>query len=215
MIRVLLVNEFHLMCSVLASVLADEDDIDIVGMVTTPEEALDLATESDVLLVSTRLVNQGALKLTQAIVGASLPVKVLVIGLAESEAEILRYVETGAAGYVLQDDSVAELLRNIRAAYNGEALISPEIAGALMARVAELSQLFSTVTTETGKVEDLTPREREILTLIAEGATNQQIADTLVIEVGTVKNHVHNILEKLNVSNRHEAAAYWAMTEET
>ncbi len=211
MIRLLLVNEFRLMCNVLASVLEDESDIEIVGITTNVVDALAQAPQSDVLLVSTRLPDNSALKLTRAVNEAELPARVLILGLAETEAEVIKYVEAGAAGYVLQDDSVDELLRNIRAAYNGEALVSPEIAGALMARVSELAQLFTMADGTVAEVVDFTPREREILQLLAEDMTNQEIADFLVIEVGTVKNHVHNILEKLGVSSRHEAAAYWAL----
>jgi DNA-binding NarL/FixJ family response regulator len=211
MIRLLLVNEFRLMCNVLASVLEDESDIEIVGITTNVKDALAQAPQSDVLLVSTRLPDNGALRLTRAVNEAELPGRVLILGLAETEAEVIKYVEAGAAGYVLQDDSVDELLRNIRAAYNGEALVSPEIAGALMARVSELAQLFTMADGTVAEVVDFTPREREILQLLAENMTNQEIADFLVIEVGTVKNHVHNILEKLGVSSRHEAAAYWAL----
>jgi DNA-binding NarL/FixJ family response regulator len=80
-----------------------------------------------------------------------------------------------------------------------------------MARVSELAQLFATIDGTVADVVDFTPREREILQLLAEDMTNQEIADFLVIEVGTVKNHVHNILDKLGVSSRHEAAAYWAL----
>jgi DNA-binding NarL/FixJ family response regulator len=211
MIRLLLVNEFRLMCSVLASVLEDESDIEIVGVTTNVEDALAQASESDVMLVSTRLPNNGALRLTRAVNEAELPVRVLILGLADTEAEVIEFVEAGASGYVLQDDSVDKLLSNIRAAYNGEALVSPGIAGALMARVSELAQLFATVDGTVAEMVDFTPREREIMQLLAEDMTNQEIADFLVIEVGTVKNHVHNILEKLGVSSRHEAAAYWAL----
>jgi DNA-binding NarL/FixJ family response regulator len=161
-----------------------------------------------VLVVSTQLPDDGALRITRAITAANHPAKVLVLGLAESKEEILQYVESGAAGYVLQDDSVDDLLTKIRTTHNGEALISPEIAAVLISRVSELAQLTPQ---EEDRLEDpaaLTPREREILDLIGQSLSNQEIADHLVIEVGTVKNHVHSILQKLNVSSRQEAAAY-------
>jgi DNA-binding NarL/FixJ family response regulator len=108
---------------------------------------------------------------------------------------------------------VDELLRNIRAAYRGEALVSPEIAGALMSRVTELAQIFAEVTSIPESVE-LTSREHEVLKLVAKDLSNQEIADRLVIEVGTVKNHVHSILQKLNASSREDAAAYWSIIKE-
>lgn len=207
--RVLLVDTVRLMCSVMAAVLENEPDVTIAGTATTLEEALAMASQCDVLLVNSRLPEGGALRLTQAVVGAGLPAKVLVLGLSHSEAEILPYVEAGAVGYVLNDDSVETLIRNMRAAHNDEAQVSPEIAAALITRVAELSQGFGDFRLQgLDNTAELTPREREILELIGQGLNNQEIADHLVIEVGTVKNHVHNILDKLNVTNRREAAAY-------
>jgi DNA-binding NarL/FixJ family response regulator len=208
MIRILIVNETQLISSVIASILEDEPDFQVIGSTMSVDEAVLLAKKCDIALVSTRLPENDALKLTKNLAEDCPYVKILVLGLAESESEILGFIEAGAAGYVLKDDSVDALLRNIRAAYNNEALISPEIAAALVVRVSELANLFSTGVGFTESIE-LTPREREVLALISKDFSNQEIAQRLVIEVGTVKNHVHNILEKLNVSSRQDAAAYW------
>jgi two-component system nitrate/nitrite response regulator NarL len=124
-----------------------------------------------------------------------------------------RYVEAGANGYVLKDNSVDELLTRIRVAYREKALVSPKIVAALMSRVTEWAQLFADIEAGISESADLTPREREILELIGQGLTNQEIADSLFIEVGTVKNHVHNILQKLDVSSRQDAAAYLAVVK--
>ena len=126
----------------------------------------------------------------------------------------MRYIEAGALGYVLRTDSVAELLHNIRAAFKENALVSPSVAAALMARIAELSEKLTDLGVDASDYEELTPREKEILNYIAAGLTNQEIADLLVIEVGTVKNHVHNILNKLNVHSRQDAAAYLTLIED-
>lgn len=213
MIRVLLVHETPLMCNVIALLFEDEADIQVVGCASTRKEAVSQIDRCDVALVSTNLPGNDAQHLIQTVTEANPEVKTLVMGLAESEAEIIKYVEVGASGYVLKDDSVEELLSHVRAVHNGEALISPEIASALISRVSELSQMFSGA----GSVTDsagLTPREREVLQLIGRNLSNQEIADQLFIEVGTVKNHVHSILDKLNVSSRHDAAAYWAIIAE-
>lgn len=211
MIRVLLVNEISLMCNVIASVLEDEPDIEIVGRATSVDEALDRIAECDIVLVSTRLPDNGALELINAIAETEASVKVVALGLTESKEQVLRYVEAGADGYVLKDNSVDALLKHIRTIHRGRALVSPEIAGALMSRVTEWAQLFEDIEAGVAETADLTPREREILDLIGQGLTNQEIADRLVIEVGTVKNHVHNILQKLDVSSRSDAAAYLAV----
>lgn len=211
MIRVLLVTEMGLVCNVMASVLEDEPDIEVVGRATAVDEALDRASEADVVLLSTRLPDNGALEFTQAVVEKDPSVEVLVVGLRESETQILRYVEAGADGYVLRNDSVDELLQNIRAADDEEALVSGDVAYTLMSRVAELAQVFSDVEAAIDKPVDLTPREHEVLELVGKGLTNKEIADRLYIEVGTVKNHVHSILQKLDVSSREDAAAYLAV----
>jgi DNA-binding NarL/FixJ family response regulator len=213
MIQVLLVNQIRLLCNVLAAVLEDEPDMEVVGCATSVGEALELAPHSDVILVNTRMADGAAFRLIRAVADAELSTKVLALGLAESKEQVLQYVEAGAAGYVLRDDSVDDMLERIRGAYAGQVRVSPRIATALMSRVAEYAQLLDQVATGVGGADDLTPREQEILELIGQGLTNQQIADHLVIEVGTVKNHVHSILQKLDASSRHEAAAYLAVLE--
>jgi DNA-binding NarL/FixJ family response regulator len=214
-IKVLLVNEIRLMCNVIASALEDETDIDIIGCATTVDEALQIIqnNEVDVALVSTQLPNQGAIKLTQSIIGMKPSTKVLALGLTENRERVLRYVEAGAIGYVLKDDSLDDLIDTIRAAESGEAYVSPEIAAAMMERLTELAHLFADVEHSVASSSGLTPREIEVLDLIGQGLTNQEIAEQLFIEVGTVKNHVHSILDKLNVNTRGEAAAFLAFIE--
>jgi DNA-binding NarL/FixJ family response regulator len=212
-ISILLVNQIRLLGNVLAAVLEDEPDMEVIGCATSVSQALDLAPKSDVILVNTRMSNGMALEFFQAVSDAELPAKVLALGLSESKEQILQYVEAGAAGYVLKDDSVDDLLQRIRGAHTGQVRVSPKIAAALMSRVTEYAQLLNQVDAGIGEADDLTPREQEILDLIGQGLTNQQIAEQLVIEVGTVKNHVHSILQKLDASSRHEAAAYLAVLE--
>ena len=208
MIRVLLVNDITLVSNLIAALLEGIDDIAAVGSVTTVEEALDRIRDGDVVLVSAHLPDEGALRLTRAVDQSAPGVKVLVLGLTENRDQVLKYVEAGAAGYVLKDDSADDLVTRIRAASNGEALISPEVTAAVLSRLAELATRFAEVEAGLVSAEPLTAREQEVLSLIARGLTNQAIADHLVVEVGTVKNHVHSILQKLNVSSRRDAAAY-------
>ncbi len=213
MIHVLLVNEIRLMCNVLTAALEDEPDIKVVDCAISFEEALEKLgyMEIDVVLVSTRLPDRGALRLTETVTEGQPDTDVLVLGLTENKERVLEYVEAGAVGYVLRDDTVEDLVASIQAAQKGKALVSPKIAGALMERVSELAGMFAGL--ETGIVENagLTPRELEVLDLLGKNLTNEEIAEQLVIEVGTVKNHVHSILNKLNVNTRHEAATYLAL----
>jgi DNA-binding NarL/FixJ family response regulator len=213
MIRALVVNEQRLMANLITSVLDGEADITIAGVATSVAEALEKVAGADVLLISTQLPDGGALRLVQQATQEHPDQAVLVMGVAESKWEILHYVEAGASGYVLKNDSVEELLHHIRAAHAGKARVSPDIAAALMSRVAELAQLVSqaSISPEAG---ELTPREMEVLKLIGQGLTNQEIAEHLVIELGTVKNHVHNILNKLGVSSRRDAVGYLVVARE-
>jgi DNA-binding NarL/FixJ family response regulator len=213
MIRLLVVTPIELIGNVIAATLEDEPDISVVGCVTSVDEALARVEEADVLLVSPRLADEGALTLTTTIAENYPEVKVLAFGLAESRTPVLAYVEAGAAGYVASDDSVEDLLRRIRLAHRDKAVVSPEVAAALMARVSKYALLLSEVESQLHKDADLTPRELEVLDLIAAGLTNREIADRLVIEVGTVKNHVHSILHKLNVTSREDAATYLSFVE--
>ena len=211
-INLLLVNETRLMGNVIAAALEDEPDIHVIACVTNMDDAMKIVQEKevDVALVSTRLPDQGALKLTSAITELTSSTKVLALGLTEEKQRVLRYVEAGATGYVLKDDSLEDLIETVRAAQDGKVFVSPQIAAALIERLSDLAHMFSGIENSVSDTADLTSRELEVLKLIGEGLTNQRIAEQLVIEGGTVKNHVHNILDKLNVSSRGEAAAYLA-----
>jgi DNA-binding NarL/FixJ family response regulator len=210
MIRVLVVHQTRLINSIIASVLDEEEDIRVVGHAVDVDEALRCLEEEtcEIVLVAATLPDNGALRITQAIAQRQTAAKVLVIGLPKSKNAILQYVAAGAAGYVLQEVSTERLLDHIRAAYDGKAIISPDIAAAMMSHISELAQISTQTDIDPTAYAELTPREREVLELIGEDCSNQEIADRLFIEVGTVKNHVHNILKKLDVSSRHEAAAY-------
>lgn len=216
MVNVLIVHQTLLIGNIIASVLSDEKDLTVVGPATTVDEAITYleAGRCDMVLVSANLPGNGALKLTEAAIEIDPATKVLVTGLPESKNIILQYVMAGAAGYVLEDVSVERLLDHIRAVHDDQALVSPEMAAALMTQITELAYISSQDRLDTKAVADLTNREREVLNLIGEGLTNQEIADRLFIEVGTVKNHVHNLLKKLDVSSREDAAAYLPYLEE-
>ena len=212
-INVLLVIEVRLIADLFVSVLEDEPGMEIAGSVSTLENAVEFfqTHQVDVALVSAELQNQQAIQLTHTIVESSPSTKVLILGLSEeNQYDTLRYIEAGAVGYILKDSSLKELIEMIRLAQKGEARVSTRMAGAMMERLFRLARMFSAVENKIDEDVRLTSRELEVLQFISEGLTNQEIAAQLVVEVGTVKNHVHRILEKLNVSSRQEAASYLA-----
>lgn len=212
-IKVLLVIEVPLIGNIFASVLEDEPDIKVAASAASLQEVLAFlhGQEADVAVISVGLPEQGAMTLTRKIMDHAPSMKVLVLGLSEEDKNnALRFIEAGAAGYIHKDSSLKEFMECIRMAQKGEAKVSPRIAGAMMQRLSNLARMFSAVEHKMDKDARLTSRELQVLQFIGEGLTNQEIASRLVLEVGTVKNHVHSILEKLNVSNRDEAASYLA-----
>jgi DNA-binding NarL/FixJ family response regulator len=136
------------------------------------------------------------------------------MGVEDSQAIKVTYVNAGAYGYIINEAPPQELLANIRAAYENKALISPAMAARLIERIATLTDRLVELGIDADDYDELTPREQEILELISQGMTNQEIADALVIELGTVKNHVHNILSKLHVNSRKDAALYLSLWQE-
>jgi two-component system, NarL family, response regulator LiaR len=216
MIRILLVNEIQLISNVIAVALEDETDMHVIGQATSVDEALAfiINNDVDVALVSTRLPDQGALQFTRSLSKSNSQIKVIVLGLNEVKEQILPFVEAGAVGYLLKDDSVQHMIECIRNAQANQAIVSPKMAAVLMSRVVELARLLAEIKPAVYETNGLTPREMEVLSLIEKGMSNQEIADRLFIEVGTVKNHVHSILEKLEVGSRNDAAAYLSLIQE-
>ena len=212
LIKVLPIIEVRLIATIFVDVLGAEPDIEMVGFATNAQEGLRIIQEQavDVALVSVGLPDQSALELTRNILDSSPHTKVLALGLSENVDDVLKYIEAGAAGYILKDSSLNDLVETLRSTRRGEAHVSDKIAGAMIERLSSLARLFSTVENGITDGVRLTRREQQVLQYIEQGCTNQEIAAQLLVEIGTVKNHVHNILEKLNVSNRDEAASYLA-----
>ena len=206
MIRVLVVNQTRLMCSVLGAVLRSEEDIYVAGYATAVDEAIEKAKDVDVVLVDAEMPDKGAYLIAEAVSKKKQAAHVIVTGLEKTPDTILTLFEAGASGYVLKELGLEDLLENVRAVHKEEAVASPEIVAKLIARISELSQLCLDKEGVLQQVETLTPREQEVMDYICDGLTNREIGEKLHIEVGTVKNHVHSILNKLDVSNRHKAA---------
>jgi len=214
MIRLLLVQSVRMFADLMISVLQEQTDMEVVDCVYTKKEALTWLRRyhCDVILIDSNLPDDDAYCLLHEVTSLQNASKVLITGLFESEATVLRCLEEGATGYVLEGESLDEFVNKIRAVQRDEFILSPTISNALIMRIAELKR---TATELNGfKANDLNPsgeltaREREVLQLIEQGFTNFEIAKLLMIELGTVKNHVHNIFGKLGVGNRQYAALY-------
>lgn len=214
MIRVVLAHPSHLVCDSLRTALDMEEGVYLVGSATTKEELYFLLPHSNLVLLSTELNDEDTVYILQYIRKNFPNIKMLVLGITEKPEVILRYIEAGAAGYVLQNESVEEMVEKLQAASEEKALVSPYVAAVMMERLTHLANLetpLAYMEARDALVEELTTREEEVLSLVADGCTNKEIAGKLVIECGTVKNHVHNILKKLEVNSRHEAASIFQM----
>jgi DNA-binding NarL/FixJ family response regulator len=203
MIHVLVVDEVRAVGEMIAAVLRSEADIDVVGNATNFDAIRMHLAHCDVVLVNAGKHCEASLPVIRDIRQLNGDVKIVVLGLACTQSFVWQCVEAGIAGYVPQESSLSELLHILRAAYKNEALVSPPIAAVLMSYIAERAE-SAHVAAPQPELGLLTRREREVLTLIQQGLTNQEIAQSLVIELGTVKNHVHNILRKLNINSRRD-----------
>src|SRR6478672_10443654 len=202
MTRVLVVAEIRLFREGLAEMLRAEPEIEVVATAAGADEAVRALRElaPDVALVDMAIPDNKWLvrALVEAVPGAC----IVALAVPEIEREVLACAEVGVAGYVTRDGSIEDVVAAVESAARGEILCSPRMAARLFQRVATLALERSP------NIESrLTTRELEILDLIDQGLSNKEIARRLTIELSTVKNHVHNILEKLNVSGRAEAAA--------
>jgi DNA-binding NarL/FixJ family response regulator len=160
----------------------------------------------EVALIDIGMPDKDGIEVTQALHQDAPEVKVIILGMIDLTDEIMACIEAGAAGYVLKEASFDYLVETIRSVHRGESFCSPQMTASLFSRIAELaSKHIPKIPASSVK---LTGRELEIMNLIAEGLPNKEIAQRLFIETQTVKNHVHNILDKLQLHNRLEAVQY-------
>jgi DNA-binding NarL/FixJ family response regulator len=202
-IRVLIADDHTLFRDGLRALLASIPDIEVVGEASSGKEALRLAVEHqpDVILMDIQMPDLNGIEATRQILRTSPHVGIVVLTMFQDDDSVFAVMRAGARGYVLKGADQTVLLRAVRAIANGESLFSPEIAARLMQFFANLEpasrpELFP----------ELTEREREILSFIADGQTNAEIAEKLVISMKTVRNHVSNIFSKLQVADRAQAA---------
>lgn len=217
MVRIVIANNSRLACDYIRTALDQEDGFYVVGCATTSEELQFLLPFGNMVLLSPELSDGCAFSVLEQIRATHPQMKVLVMGIEDRVDTILRYVEAGASGYVLHNDSVEDMVEKLKAAGESKALVSPAIAAMIMERLSQLANQDASLAqaeAKAGQLNELTEREQEVLDLISLGYTNQQIAEELVIVCGTVKNHVHNILKKLEARNREEAASIYRIHAE-
>jgi DNA-binding NarL/FixJ family response regulator len=207
-LRVLIADDHALFRRGLEMVLDKETDIEVVGEAHDGQEAVDRASElmPDVVLMDVRMPKRSGIEATQKIKELLPHVKILVLTNSDEEADLYDSIKAGASGYLLKEISSEEVADSIRSVIQGHSRISPAMA----------SKLLSEFQAMTKKVDDrqplapprLTDRELQVLRLVATGMGNRDIAQQLFISENTVKNHIRNILEKLQLHSRMEAVVY-------
>ncbi|MEH2160393.1 MAG: response regulator transcription factor [Nostoc sp.] len=211
MIKVLLVDDQGLIRQGLRALLELESDLEIVGEAENGEQAINLVAEfqPDVVLLDIRMPIMDGVAATREIQKRFPKTKILVLTTFDDDEYVSAALQNGAMGYLLKDTPSEELAVAIRAVYKGYTQLGPGIVRKL------LTQFSNPTPTQSPPVPssltELTPREKEVLRLIATGASNREIAQQLYISEGTVKNHVTNILNRLSLRDRTQAAI-WANT---
>jgi DNA-binding NarL/FixJ family response regulator len=205
-LRVLIVDDHDLFRTGLRNLL-EEQAIQVVGEASGGAEAIRAVRElaPDVVVMDLNMPGISGVEATRQITAIAPLTKVLVLTISDQDSDVLDAILAGACGYLLKDSSIQELMTGIRAASIGESLISPNIASKVLQRVRSTSSVPAIAEAIRAELSD---REIEVLKLIANGKDNAQIAAELHISPKTVKNHISNILMKLQIDNRIQAAVY-------
>ncbi len=207
-IHIFIADDNCLLLEGLVSMLGEQEDFVVVGTAPSGREALEQIKDlqPEVALIDIGMPDKDGLEVTQILHQDSPEVKVIILGLVDLTDEIMACIEAGATGYVLKESSFDHLVETIRSVHRNEAFCSPRMAASLFSRIAELTnEVNAQIPLNSVK---LTVRELDVLNLIAEDLPNKEIAQRLFIETQTVKNHIHNILDKLQLHSRFEAVQY-------
>lgn len=206
-IRVLLVDDHSLFRRGIASLLASEPGFEVVGEVSDGADAVDLASTlmPDVVLMDLNMPRMTGLEATQQILKEFPYVKIVILTISEDDKDLFEAVRCGAKGYLLKKIEPKALFDTLRSVMRGEASISRVMAAKLM---GEFSRQANRARAGADPGTELSPRETGVLELVAHGKSNKEIAAALDIAENTVKNHLKNILEKLHLENRVQAATF-------
>jgi two-component system NarL family response regulator len=206
-IRVLIVDDHALFRRGLEMVLAEEADIEVVGEASDGAEAVEKAGQAlpDVVLMDIRMPRSSGIEACRAMKELSPSAKIVMLTISDEEEDLFEAIRAGASGYLLKDIPYDEVADVVRAVHGGQSLINPSMAAKLLAEFAAMASRDGTEPAKQVPAPRLTEREIQVLKLVARGMNNRDIAKELFISENTVKNHVRNILEKLQIHSRMEA----------
>lgn len=201
MIKVLLVDDHEMVRLGVSSYLSIQDDMEVIGEAENGRVGYEKALElrPDVILMDLVMDEMDGIESTKLILNDWPEAKIIIVTSFIDDEKVYPAIEAGAAGYLLKTSTAHEIAEAIRATQRGERVLEPEVTTKMMDRLTNRTPILH---------EDLTNREQEVLLLIAEGKSNQEIADSLFITLKTVKTHVSNILSKLEVEDRTQATIY-------
>lgn len=206
-ISVLLVDDHALFRDGLVSLLSLQDDIEVVGVANDGLEALEKARElvPDLILMDVKMPRCNGLEATRVIKEEMPHIRIVMLTVSEDDQDLFQAIKNGAEGYLVKTLNAEELIDLLKGVFRGEAPISRTMARKILNEFALQFRRSDAVPIPRG---DLTRREIEVLQLVSEGARDKEIASHLCISQRTVKNHMHNILDKLHLQNRVQAATY-------
>jgi DNA-binding NarL/FixJ family response regulator len=210
MIRILIVEDQTIIRQGLRRLLEAQPDLTVVGEAENGQQAIDQVAQylPDVVLMDIRMPIMDGLTATQVICDRFPKVRVLILTTFDDEQYVEKLMQIGTIGYLLKDTPSEELAQAIRSAHRGYTQLGPGLFQKAFRERSNASPVIKSALVQEESPVDLTPREQEVLSLIATGASNREIAEMLCISEKTVKNHVSNILSRLNLRDRTQAAVF-------
>jgi two-component system, NarL family, response regulator LiaR len=201
-IRVLLADDHEMVRIGVSAFLASQPDMEVVGEADSGKRAVELALElrPDIILMDLVMPEMDGIEATKQIIAQWPEAKIIVVTSFLDDEKVYPALEAGATSYMLKTSKANEIANAIRATFYGQSVLEPEVTNKVMTKMKQKKEILPH--------EELTNREMEVLLLMAQGKTNQEIADELFIAVKTVKVHVSNILSKLGVQDRTQAVIY-------
>ncbi len=202
MIKVLFVDDHEMVRIGVSAYLSSQDDIEVVAEAQDGKEGVKLALElrPDIILMDLVMKEMDGIEATRKIIEQWPEAKIIIVTSFLDDEKVYPALEAGATSYMLKTSKASDIANAIRSTYEGQSILEPEVTGKIMSKMRKKKVKLPH--------EDLTDREMEVLLLMAEGKSNQEIADELFIALKTVKVHVSNILSKLEVHDRTQAVIY-------